>query len=105
MVMKGKMKMELKEKISKLFEGETDPNKLKELATALNDLGELERSLSKQKEDNVKLSKAYIDALKGATNKEAPSEDQSSSPTARKEISLEDGFASAMKKFIDENKE
>lgn len=97
--------MNLKEKISKLFEGETDPSKLKDLATTLQDLDALESSLAKQKEDNVKLSKAYIDALKGATDKGTPKEDQNSSPNSTKEISLEDAFASAMKGFIEDNKE
>lgn len=95
----------LKEKISKLFEGETDPSKLQDLATTLHDLDELESSLAKQKEDNVKLSKAYIDALRGATDKGAPSEDPNSSPNAEKEVSLEDGFAKAMKSFLEEHKE
>lgn len=97
--------MSLKEKISKMFEGETDPTKLKDLATTLQDLDALESSLAKQKEDNVKLSKAYIDALRGATNKGAPSEDPNSSPTSSKEVSLEDAFASAVKGFVEENKE
>lgn len=97
--------MSLKEKISKLFEGETDPSKLKDLATTLQDLDRLESNLAKQKEDNVKLSQAYIDVLKGAIDRGAPKEDLNASPTAGREITLDDAFATAMKSLIEDHKE
>ena len=61
--------MNLKEKISEIFKGETDPNKLGELAGILNEVDSLNATIAKQRDDNTKLANAYVNAISGVVDK------------------------------------
>lgn len=73
--------MNLKEKISEIFKGETDPNKLGELAGILNEIDSLNATIAKQRDDNAKLANAYVDAISGVADKSKPNEDVTKAPT------------------------
>ena len=72
--------MNLKEKISEIFKGETDPNKLGELAGILNELDSLNATIAKQRDDNTKLANAYVNAISGVVDKSKPNEDVTKAP-------------------------
>ena len=73
--------MNLKEKISEIFKGETDPGKLSELAGILNEVDSLNATIAKQREDNTKLANAYVNAISGVVDKSKPNEDITKAPT------------------------
>ena len=74
-------RMNLKEKISEIFKGETDPSKLGELAGILNELDSLNATIAKQRDDNTKLANAYVNAISGVVDKSKPNEDVTKAPT------------------------
>ena len=72
--------MNLKEKISEIFKGETDPSKLSELAGILNEVDSLNATIEKQRDDNTKLANAYVNAISGVVDKSKPNEDVTKAP-------------------------
>ena len=72
--------MNLKEKISEIFKGVTDTDKLSELAGILNEVDSLNATIAKQREDNTKLANAYVNAISGVVDKSKPKEDVTKAP-------------------------
>ena len=73
--------MNLKEKISEIFKGVVDTDKLGELAGILNEVDSLNATIAKQRDDNAKLANAYVNAISGVMDKSKPNEDVTKAPT------------------------
>ena len=91
--------MNLKEKISEIFKGVTDTDKLSELAGILNEVDSLNATIAKQREDNTKLASAYVDALSGVADKSKPKEDGTKAP-AKIDFDFDKAFDEEVAKML-----
>ena len=102
MVGRTRKKMEIKERLEKMFEGETNPDKLKELAEIYGELDKSATESRQLKDDNIKLSKMYIDAVRGKIDTSKPQGDPNATPSAKKDLSLDESFNKVMSDLLKE---
>lgn len=102
MVGRTRKKMEIKERLEKMFEGETNPDKLKELAEIYGELDKSATESKQLKDDNIKLSKMYVDAVKGKIDTSKPQEDPNATPSNKKALSLDEAFNKVMSDLLKE---
>lgn len=98
-------KMEIKERLEKMFEGETNPDKLKELAEIYGELDKSATESKQLKDDNIKLSKMYVDAVKGKIDTSKPEQQANETPAIKKALSLDEAFNKVMSDLLKEKKE
>lgn len=91
--------MNLKEKISEIFKGVTDTDKLSELAGILNEVDSLNAAIAKQREDNTKLANAYVNAISGVVDKSKPKEDVTKAP-AKIDFDFDKAFDEEVAKML-----
>lgn len=94
--------MEIKERLEKMFEGETNPDKLKELAEIYGELDKSATESKQLKDDNIKLSKMYVDAVKGKIDTSKPQDDPNATPSNKKALSLDEAFNKVMSDLLKE---
>ena len=80
---------DLKERVSKMAEGSTDTEALKELGSTLKMIDDMEAEHNKQVQEQEQLRKDYIEVVKSASFKTSPDDNKPAEEKTLEELMIE----------------